>query len=68
MQAAAELMKNEGESNLNEDRAFSLPTLIYEMPTDLGMPVAYDVQATLLGSLRATLDPDDEEHEDKKLP
>ena len=57
-------MVNEGHLSFNEDRVFNFPTLIFEMPTDIGMPVAYDVQASLLGSLNANFDLDDEEHEE----
>ena len=57
-------MFREGHFSLTEDRVFNLPTLIYEMPTEIGMPIAYDVQASLLGSLDFNFDPDDEEHEE----
>ena len=50
--------------SFDEDRVFNLPTLIYEMPTDIGMPIAYDVQASLLGSMAFNFNPDDEEHEE----
>jgi len=58
----AEKMIKGGHISFNEDRLFDLPTTIYEMPTDIGLPVAYDVQAALLGSFNAKLDLDDEEN------
>jgi len=57
-------MWKENDHSFSENRVFNFPTMIYEIPTELGMPIGYDIQASLLGSFNAEIDPDDEAHEE----
>jgi len=62
---AVQKIIQDGHLSINEDKIFNLPTFNYEMPTDIGMPVAYDAKSAMLGSLNAELELNHEDNEHK---